>query len=751
MIILSKSMIQYFIQNLFNFTLHEAPRVLYAWTLRFFINFGRILGWTAVVAAVVTRFSIVALPVIFLIQAVFTIVGMFLFSVLVERLSAKQIILLSTIFGIITLFCAFLFYGNDIAFVVLTLIASGLFLSQTSIIISNYLEDFFSPLEAERIVPTIDSAKTVSGILGGIVLAVVGSYFSVDLFILLWVFSLIFFLVVLFLINPALPFYLKKLDEESHKKYLIGDQWNALVKGVKEIKKVPFLQILLIVLFFHWIIAHFIEFLYTKAVEDSVHISTVSEHEASLVHGLGALQVFFHMSALFVQFFLSGRLMKSLGTFSGFIIHAVVTFLGAISMLFGYGYFFAAFVRNNFEMTSIIQENAYESSYYAFKYGTLRSLREFFEGIVAPVATIVSTLLIIFIEFFFLEQHFMYIVPFILVSLSIFMGIFSFQLQGKYTSMAISNLYSKIPLARHHAVEIMSQRGHKSSYDHLLKLFNTHDDKALRKKVVYSLAHLADVRGVDLLMNLLKGDDKYYWRSALESISSFAFNMKKKQISDDLRSDIVLQLKMFIRNHSDEDLRALAVHAIASYDPFALFEYLNSEDVVLVAESCIALWGRRINRSKIRTFVKSLLDADDDYSFHVLVRMAGKVKVKGLFNVLINNVDSPDPVRRLLTYYGLFVGGKLKHVSELTNLLLFGNEVVFSKGLELVRMLSPMQKRRIAHFLMPLEQLKYLPDTVDGKKMFNRVNYLYDACDAHDERSYLHALVPQSLGLNNVF
>ena len=85
----------------------------------------------------------------------------------------------------------------------------------------------------------------------------------------------------------------------------------------------------------------------------------------------------------------------------------------------------ALLARNNFEMTSIVQRNAYETSYYAFRYGTLRSLREFFEGIVYPVSTIIGTLTHYWDSILSSwSLTLMYVVPFVLLSLSLGYGAF---------------------------------------------------------------------------------------------------------------------------------------------------------------------------------------------------------------------------------------------------------------------------------------------------------------------------------------
>lgn len=735
-------MIQYFFERTFNVSPSELPRVFYGWALKFFYRLGYIIGWTVVVEATVTRFSIGSLPIIFLGLAFFTIVGMMFFSVMVDRVSAKQLLNLNVFFAAATLLVAFLNYQNSTAFIVLVLVAAGMFLSQISIILSNYLEDFFTPLEAERLVPTIESSETVGGILGGILLASAGFSGLGEYLILFWVGSLGVFAFVMNIIYPRLPFYLEKLDRESHEKYHSRFGWNSIVKSVDEIRKVPFLQILLTVLVFHWIIANFIEFLYTKAVDESVHVVTDAEHEASLTQGLGSLHIFFHSSALFVELFVSSRILKSLGTFAGFMIHVVVTILSAFSLLFGYGFVSALLARNNFEMTTIVQRNAYETSYYAFRYGTLRSLREFFEGIVYPASTIIGTLLIIGIELFFVESDLMYVVPFMLVSLSLGMGLFALQLQKRYTHMTIQNLYSSIPIAQYHAVEIISRKGYKQSLDHLMRVFKRSHDSTLKLKIIASLSSLGDIKAVHFLLVLLKSSDARYCADALRSLRSLGQSLQRTKMDDEVRGVVSERLKSFIAHQSGQNLQLLALRALVPYDALSVADYLETGSSLLRAEAAIQLWGMNLERKKILHLVRTFLHSRDKEHFHALAHMVGEIPVRDIQKALEKYPSSDDEELRLVSFYSLIKANKFRYLPGLINLLLYGNEVIFEQGVELIQRLNSGQKRKVAHALMPITQLEQLPRTDAGKRMLHRVSEVYDACDAHDERAYLSSLVP---------
>lgn len=734
-------MIQLFLERALNVSSAELPRVLYGWALRFIFSFGEIIGWTVVIAVAVSRFSIETLPIVFLGRAIFTIIGMMFFSVLIDRITARQILALNSLFAGVTLFAAFYNFSNGVVFLILALIASGMFLSQISIIISNYLEDFFTPREAERVVPLIESSETIGGILGGILLATLPFSELSGNILFIWIGTFGLFVALLYAFQPRLPFYLRKLDEESHEKYKPRFNWNAIVKSVSEIRRVPFLQILLTVLIFHWVIAHFIEFLYTKAVDESVHVVNEAEHGASLVHGLGALHIFLHGSALMVELFVSSKVLKALGNFAGFMVHVVLTLLSSISLLFGFGFTTAVLARNNFEMTTIIQRNAYETAYYAFRYGTLRSLREFFEGVVYPGATIIGTLLIIGIEHFFLEGHLMYVIPFMLVSLTLGMGLFALQLQKRFTEMTVQNLYSSIPIAQHHAVEIISQKGHGDSFEHLARLFQKYDDVPLKKKVLSSIAALGNVKAAEFLLEVACSGDAFSI-FALKALVELGGSLRRTKASDAIRGPVSTGLQSLLEKSPDENVQLLALKGLAQYDPRLIEQYLDSPRPILQAEAAVQLWQMNLHKRKIRRLVHSFLKAGDKDAYRALAHMVGSIPLKQVKGALMPHHSSDDDELRLLSLYCLVKSNHFRELPTLMNLLLYGNEVIFTHGIQLIQRLNVMQKRKVAHALMPIAQLEQLPRTKEGKLMLDRAGALYEACDAYDEKAYLSSLVP---------
>ncbi|MBD3328381.1 MFS transporter [Candidatus Peregrinibacteria bacterium] len=733
------------LEKFINISSSEVPRTAYAWWLRFLFKTGHVIGWTTIIAITVVHYSITALPVIILAQAVFIMVGMMLFSVLIDKLSAKKIIMISTLAAMTFIFLAAFFYQTTYLSLIFGLIASGLFISQSSMILSSYTEDHFSPLEAERTFPVIESSETLGGVIGGLILAFFSSYAS-SILLALWILFLGLFLMMLLLWSPKLPFFMKKAEKSSKNKYKGVNHWNTITKAFTEIRRVPFLQILIAILVIHWITSQFVEFLYTNAIDQSVsHEGTMEDHESSLTHGLGSLHTMFHSFAFLTELALAGRFIKKMGVYAGFMLHGIMTLIGSVMLMFGYSYFTAVLVKNNFKISSIVQKSCYENTYYAFKYGTQKDLREFFEGVIYPISAIVGTILIIIVQAIFVGSMFEFLLPVLLMAMVVTMIMFTLPLQKKYTEVAISNLNSDYPLAKIHAIEILAQKGHKQSYDLFHKMYRLGDiNLSLKRKIVYSLAHLGNVRAVNLMMNIIQSYDNRLSDGALYTLKKLCPILKKDTKRQDLYQSVIAQLLKYIRTCDDERLRAQAVGVLGEYDHEAIVPFLMSDSGALQAEAAVCLWHKNKYRDNIRRMIREFINTANNDNYWNLIHLVGRINIKEIHDLLSDLSMSKDDELRMLAYYGLVRIGYTGCITRLINLLLFGNDLIFQKGTELMKTLEATEKRKVAKKLIPTQLLDAMPSTIEGKRVLERLKALYEACDAYDERNHIeHVLLPQ--------
>lgn len=472
------------------------PRVLYAWLLRFTLQAGFVVGWTSLVAKAVTGYGITALPVILMFQAVAVIVGMLLFSVLLERLPLRQVIILVSVMAIVCFSIGLINYGNKLHFLIFTISASGLFVSQISFLITAYIEEIFTPFEAEKAYPVIETSHPAGGILGGALLAVGGAGFLSEKLIGFWIVMLVMFLVTFTIAEPAGA----KCGHHSDKPFLCRhrlfrgkfDRVNAVGKTLKEFKKLSFFGVLLVILVLNTFIFHFIEFQYTNAVNQSIGNLSSGEHESALTHGLGLVHLFMHTLILVVNLFLVENIFKKYGSFGGFFIHSIAVFFSVLVMLFSNGFASALLAKNNFEITNLFKKNSYEISYYAFREGTQRAIREIYEGFAVPMAGILATGFILFIQWFFLDQHFYYVIQLMLIACVCTLLLFSFYFKRSYTRLVLDTLRSSNEADLLGAIEVMGQSGHENSKDILAGLYLRHKNNAkVKRKINEALGHLS--------------------------------------------------------------------------------------------------------------------------------------------------------------------------------------------------------------------------------------------------------------------
>ena len=69
-----------FLSRVFNIHPNEWKNITNAWLIRFLYKFGFVIGWSVLVVLFVSNYGISALPYLFVLNAVFSILGTFFYS-----------------------------------------------------------------------------------------------------------------------------------------------------------------------------------------------------------------------------------------------------------------------------------------------------------------------------------------------------------------------------------------------------------------------------------------------------------------------------------------------------------------------------------------------------------------------------------------------------------------------------------------------------------------------------------------------
>ena len=622
-IIFRNDLMKKLLAKIFNLNSGETYRVFYCWFLKFLYRIDYNLGWTVLVAYLVSRISIRGLPYLILTQALFMVLGMIIFSRLINKIEVKRRLLyVSIIYSVIIVFSII---SRDIPLLFITLMVAGfgIFLHQINIFLSSYFEEYFTPWEAERAFPVIESAESIAGLSSGLFLALVSPFIKqVYLILYLLIVIVTIFLMVLFLLRPKSN---EEIIHDKHKNEIVKDTEKRALT-IKEIKTIfhyiinsDFLKTLLIVLIAQYFLLNVIEFQFTKVVDESEAVANgVMSHESNLLQGLGQLQIIFFSFALFVQLIAGSRLMHILGTFGGFLVHSILTLCGSFFLNYtGGSYFSSVIMKNNFEMSGVLYKNAYESSFFAFKSGTQGAIREFFEGIFFPVATMLGMALVIVWQTVLNENMYLKLLNGAIFIGSLVMFIYALKLQRSFTAIVSDNLkQDNEDTAKRHAIEILAQRGHLNGKKLLLKALNDENNlKEHKIKIIRELGKTGDELVIPDLMAYINSEDSELSKAALKTLS--AFISKKKKISSSIiqKFRILDELKSIMSKTSNPNIRTQVIKALDNINTDEAMDYLlelsRSSDTQIQTECIFSM--RYFDCTKYLNLIKAYLHNENPF------------------------------------------------------------------------------------------------------------------------------------------
>ena len=699
------------LNRIFNVRKNEWPRIWTAWLIRLFYRFSFVLGWTVLVAMFVSHYGIASLPILLILNALFTVIGSFLYASFLDNFKRHHVMVASILISGLLLFVASsVVQYSLVLFFSLLIVAIAVFLFQFRISLSAYVEEMFSPLESERTFPFIEGADTIGGILAGLLVVSLASIIEVSSFIYLWL-GVLFMIIPLLLINEQVRNNFVSVKE--HNSPNVG-LFTKFRDSFAESRHISFIKGLFVIVFLQWFIYNLLEFQYTRAVYSSVS-SVVMEagagFEHAFVHDLGALFILFSVSALFVQLFVGSRILDSLGVIGTMLVHALLIFFSFFGLSFSYNFYTAVLAKNNFGIGSVLFNNAYHSSYYAIKDHLREHVRELLEGVIRPFGAIVGAFFLIIVQYFFSADVPVYYINFLMLSASVLLFYFIYDQQRKYTRLAVDDLlHSKDMDVRINAVYILAQKGHKGA-DKILRsiLFNPEESTSLRIRIVRAMAEINNTEYISDLIRCLYFDNLSIRKAALDSLHYFRglrSNSKKYLYK---KYELIEALRKLYRTEKNTELVSKIIHLMSRLSTVAtlgfLLDILKSTGVKHKAEVIYALKGyadrdlalvvlpflksrslsQRVNaaiflykfseyRPQVLSLISALLNSDSSLSVTHALFAIGELKLSAKVNVCYRYLNSGDRRLRLQASIALAKFGFDDGVEYIVKLLLSGNE-----------------------------------------------------------------------------
>jgi len=475
---------------------HEIARVRIAWGCRFWFQIGFVVAWTIATAMFVERFGIQNLWWFFSADAVLVLVGTIFAGFCLPRLQLRQFLLGSILLTIALLAVALAFSPKSVWFFVFLIGAKDLFFAQLNIALYRQTETFFSPNEAQKMLPIIESASIIGTIVGAFVLLQFLGIFETKWTLGIWIFALS---MVGFLVYRV-PKILCLLPSFASEEKLNPHRKNPLREATHGMGTRSFFRHIAVILCLQAVVFTIIEFEFTKYVQS--HILPPETHASApnldlqasvfgdfaektksaanfvreearvaieqvktltprliahktLAYDLGMFHLLFGLLALVVQLAITSRVLERIGVVRSLISYFAVLLAGIGSLIFGYGGVSA--LRGIQHGFLSIGESAYHISFYSIFSHRREAVRLFLEGIVKPIGILVGVALIVWIP-----SEFIFPVAAIFSALAAIAGI---PMQKSFTDLSHQNLVDSEQgiASRLHSIEVLGQRGHRDS------------------------------------------------------------------------------------------------------------------------------------------------------------------------------------------------------------------------------------------------------------------------------------------------
>ena len=520
----------------------ELPRVKLAWWIRFWYQFGLISAWTISTALFIEHFGIENFALFFWIESLVLIVSTVFASFIFHRVKSSSFIQGMIVLTLLLLVVGWL-YGvvtgtMNLVFFVLLLIAKDGTFSQLNIALYRRSEENFSPSEAVRIMPVIESAITFGNLLGSLALVIALTYLEPQQTLLIWAFALV---VIGGLITFA-PQILHSVPLLVRSEKKIPTHVPLIQEGWAGIKEVKFLRKMAVVMLLQMVIFTVIEYEFTKEIHDtiaehthekvialegdalqtsllrdvthSVHTlvketaSTAHESVAEisgtfithqrLAHDLGMFHLLFSAFAIVIQLFCTAPILKRLGIIRTMSVYIGILFGGISAIILSpLGIKSLQSLQHGFHS---LGETSYHMSFYSLFHQRRESIRLYLEGIIKPLGVMIAVGGVLFIPHGFW-------LPMIAILAAIALVV-TLIMRKDYSHISYTNLrHEQNQDARLHALEILGQRGHDEATEVLLMHLNSKTNHPiLRQKIIAVLTERNDPVIVPAYMQFLRDE-----------------------------------------------------------------------------------------------------------------------------------------------------------------------------------------------------------------------------------------------------
>ncbi len=540
-------------------------RVLISWFLKLFLLAGQTIGHTIVLAMTLEHFGLHNVPILFLAIGASTLVGTLLLRFLPKTIKKEHLILLysSILLAYLVLIVSLNSFGPIIASIV---VALGILQMPLGIVMSYYIEELFSPLEARRSLPLIESTEGISLIAAGLmIVGALVSGISVPLLLFLWLAShvgLTAIFIFWLAIHTPIPSLHHLLPDTFFKR-----EWNiAFATPLKALILSMFLIVPLAELYF-----------------TSSFVEVFGEKEQVVTTGIALFLAAAGVLILFNQFFIAPKLLVKSGSMGTLLSATLMTTLAAGLSLFFPGFWLAAVVRLTHESFLPVFKLGYGSTLYAVPINKRLEMKSFVDGIIIPTALIIASSLVVILEkFIHGEILWPLLAVFILVITGIAFTLFPI-LKKRYTEYLVMNLHNDSSTFKKALLQILSEPGHDTALNSMHRLLKMpREQEETKIQVLSTLSSLKKAHSLPVIFESLQHENDLIRLAALNALKEYSWNKENIFEQGFSRFHLLKILRELFSRENNDDVKIGIVELLAEIDHEHVIEFLiealNSSD-----------------------------------------------------------------------------------------------------------------------------------------------------------------------------
>lgn len=701
-----------FFSKLFNIAPGQWTRVAECWFITFFFKVGSAVGVTILTSAFIGRFGITALPIFFIISAVLIIISTLAFENLIMRVRREVLMMGMLFFAALLLFAATFYYDRSpYLFFAITIVAESIFLAQFNIFIPILVGDRFTPLESQSTFPFIESGETIGGIIGGTLLAFFGAHLPVIWFVYIWI-GLLALSMSVFIITSFVRTTLPRLP--TNHAAATGKR-SELREVITSMRKMTFLRSLVLIVLMQWVFMNFLDFQFTKSVEQTVvnskeptiaqthntktsdyglastllaaepvensteHIETnavnsdeserklTTEEQAQLAGKLGKIRSSFHIAALIVQALIATRLISSMGVVGSMLIHPIIMLMSLVGMFLKFGVVSSTITRMNFEVTNVVHKNAYFTSHYALPRSIRDQAAQFLEGIARPLGTVLGMSFILGLQYIFTPKNVSASIHIVMAIIMFFVFIATLKLQTSYTGITREQLFSDLPYPEKlNAIEILAQRGHKDAPGILIEKLISNDGcegtSIVKIKILSALGEFSDYKTLPEILDSLNDANPAVRLEAANALLNFKHvgdkfysqSFSRYRMLETLKNTFIKEKFKAVRSAI---IKVFSIMGQAEIVPF-LLEQLNHENPSNRSD-CIHTLGLFKDPNAAHYILPALKDPESKVRASAIIALWQFPKYRAMLEKQLEELlASSDPDEHLA---GMYVLGEVQH------------------------------------------------------------------------------------------